>query len=74
MFECFNSINVSTAYFMNIRRLLNMKEKSFAHLKSHDSHVLMTQLFHIYITINLSIYINLSSISIPISKARKVST
>jgi hypothetical protein len=51
-----------------------MKEKSFAHLKSHDSHVLMTQLFHIYITINLSIYINLSSISIPISKARKVST
>ena len=44
MFECLNSIKVPTGYSLNIKRLLNMKEKKFAHVKSHDCHVLMTQL------------------------------
>ena len=44
MFECLNSIKVPTGYSSNIKRLLNMKKKKFAHVKSHDCHVLMTQL------------------------------
>ena len=44
LFECLNSIIVSSGYSSNIKRLLNLKEKKFAHVKSHDCHVLMTQL------------------------------
>ena len=44
MFECLNSIKVLSGYSSNIKRLLNMKEEKFAHVKSHDCHVLMTQL------------------------------
>ena len=44
MFECLNSIKIPTGYSSNIKRLLNLKEKNFAHVKSHDCHVLMTQL------------------------------
>ena len=44
MFECLNSIKVPLGYSSNIKRLPNMKEKKFAHAKSHDCHVLMTQL------------------------------
>ena len=38
MFDCLNSIKVPSG------RLLNLKEKKFAHVKSHVCHVLMTQL------------------------------
>ena len=38
-----NSIKAASGYSSNIKRLLNMKEKKFAHVKSHDS-ILMTQL------------------------------
>ena len=44
MFDCLNSIKVPSSYSSNIKRLLNLKEKKFAHVKSHDCHVLMTQL------------------------------
>ena len=44
MFDCLNSIKVLSGYSSNIKRLLNLKEKKFAHVKSHDCHVLMTQL------------------------------
>ena len=44
MFDCLNSIKVPLGYSSNIKRLLNLKEKKFAHVKSHDCHVLMTQL------------------------------
>ena len=44
MFDCLNSIKVPSGYSSNIKRLLNLKEKKFAHIKSHDCHVLMTQL------------------------------
>jgi len=47
MFECLNSIKVPTGYSSNIKRLLNMKKKKFAHVKSHDCHVLMTQLLSV---------------------------
>ena len=38
------SRSVPSGYSSNIKRLLNLKEKKFAHVKSHDCHVLMTQL------------------------------
>ena len=44
MFDCLNSIKVPSGYSSNIKRLLNLKEKKFTHVKSHDCHVLMTQL------------------------------
>ena len=44
IFDCLNSIKVPSGYSSNIKRLLNLKEKKFAHVKSHDCHVLMTQL------------------------------
>jgi type III secretion system FlhB-like substrate exporter len=45
MFEYLNSIKVpSSGYSSNVKRLLNMKEKKFAHVKSHDCNMLMTQL------------------------------
>ena len=42
MFDCLNSIKVPSGYSSNIKRLLNLKEKKFAQVKSHDCHVLMT--------------------------------
>jgi len=45
MFDCLNSIKLPSEYSSNIRGRLNMKEKKFTNLKSHDCHVLMTQLF-----------------------------
>ena len=45
MFDCLNSIKVPSGYSSNIKRLLNLKEKKFAHVKSHDCHVLMTPMF-----------------------------
>jgi len=44
MFDCLNSIKVPSGYSSNIQGRLNMKEKKFTNLKSHDCHVLMTQL------------------------------
>jgi hypothetical protein len=44
MFECLSSIKVPSGYSSNIRGIINMPEKRFLNLKSHDCHVLMTQL------------------------------
>lgn len=44
MFECLNSIKVPSGFSSNIKRIINVPEKKFLHLKSHDCHVLMTQL------------------------------
>ena len=44
MFECLNSIKVPSGYSSNVKGITNMKEKKFINLKSHDCHVLMTQL------------------------------
>ena len=49
MFDCLNSIKVPSGYSANIKRLLNLKKKKFAHVKSHDCHVLMTQLLPVAI-------------------------
>jgi hypothetical protein len=43
-FEVLFSIKVSTGFLSNIKRIINMKDKKFQNLKSHDYHVLMMQL------------------------------
>jgi hypothetical protein len=42
MFECVSSIKVPSRYSSNIRGIINVPEKRFLNLKSHDCHVLMT--------------------------------
>ena len=43
-FECLLSMKVSTGFSSNIKGRINMAEKKFQNLKSHDCHVIMTQL------------------------------
>ncbi|XP_015619680.3 uncharacterized protein [Oryza sativa Japonica Group] len=49
MFECLGSIKVPSGYSTNIKRIKSTKEKKFTNLKSHDCHVLMTQLLPVVI-------------------------
>ena len=44
MFNCLNSIKVPSGYSSNIQGTINMKEKKIQNLKSHDYHILITQL------------------------------
>src|SRR3954463_16724050 len=43
-FECLLSIKVPPGFSSNIKGIINMTEKKFQILKSHDCHVIMTQL------------------------------
>jgi hypothetical protein len=43
-FEVLFSIKVPTGFSSNIKGIINMKDKKFQNLNSHDCHVLMTQL------------------------------
>jgi hypothetical protein len=43
-FECLISIKVPFGFSSNIKGLINMAEKKFQNLKSHDCHVIITQL------------------------------
>jgi hypothetical protein len=42
MFECLNSIMVPSSFSSNVKGIINMAEKKFLNLKSHDCHVLIT--------------------------------
>jgi len=44
MFEYLSSIKVPSGYSSNIKGILNLQEKKLTNLKSHDCHVLMTEL------------------------------
>ena len=44
IFDCLNNIKVPAGYSSNIHGRINMKDKKFTNLKSHDCHILMTQL------------------------------
>ena len=44
-FECLRSMKVPSGFSSNIKGIINMAEKKFQNLKSHDCHVIMTQLF-----------------------------
>src|SRR4051812_1584253 len=43
-FEALFSIKVPSGFSSNIKGIVNMKEKKFQNLKSHDCRVLMTQM------------------------------
>src|SRR3954465_14805658 len=43
-FEVLSSIKVPSGFSSNINGIINMSEKKFQNLKSHDCHVIMTQL------------------------------
>jgi hypothetical protein len=43
-FEVLSSLKVPSGFSSNIKGIINMAEKKFQNLKSHDCHVLMTQL------------------------------
>ena len=47
MFECLNSIKIPSGFSLNVKGIINVSEKKFLNLKSHDYHVLMTQLLPI---------------------------
>ncbi|XP_052163101.1 uncharacterized protein LOC127780200 [Oryza glaberrima] len=49
MFQCLESIKVPSGYSSNIKRIISTKDKKFTNLKSHDCHVLMTQLLPVII-------------------------
>ena len=42
--KCHMGINVSSGYCGKIRRFLDPKKKRFSGMKSHDCHVMMTQI------------------------------
>ena len=44
LFDCLNSMKVPSGYSSNMQGRINMKEKKFTNLKSHDWHDLMTHL------------------------------
>jgi len=44
IFEWLNNIKVPSGFSSNIKRRINVQEKKFLNSKSHDCHVLMTQL------------------------------
>src|ERR1041385_6367486 len=43
-FECLRSIKVPAGFSSNIKGIINMAEKKIQNIKSHDCHVIMTQL------------------------------
>jgi hypothetical protein len=47
MCECLSSINVPSGFSSNIKGIINVPKKKFLNLKSHDCHVLMTQLLSV---------------------------
>ena len=44
MFECLSTIKVPSGFSSNVKGIINVVEKKFLNLKSHDCQVLMTQL------------------------------
>jgi hypothetical protein len=44
MFDFLNNMKVPSGYSSIIQERINIKDKKFANLKSHDCHILMTQL------------------------------
>ncbi|XP_071708599.1 uncharacterized protein [Rutidosis leptorrhynchoides] len=47
--ECLYGVKVPSGYSSNIRKLVSMKDLKLSGMKSHDCHVLMTQMIHIAI-------------------------
>lgn len=43
MFEVLNSIKVPSGYSLNINGIINVQDKKFTNLKSHECHMLMIE-------------------------------
>jgi hypothetical protein len=72
MFECLNSIKVPSDFSSNVKGIINVEDKKFLNLKSHDCHVLMMQLLLValsgilppnvrLVTVKLCAFLNTSS-------------
>jgi hypothetical protein len=64
MFECLSSIKVLFGFSSNIKRIINVPEKKFVNLKSHDCHVIMTQLLSIALRGILPPHVRLATVKL----------
>ena len=63
-FECLLSMKVPFGFLSNIKGLINMAEKKFQNLKSHDCHVIMTQLLPVALRGLLSENVRLANVKL----------
>ena len=47
MFECLSSIKVPSCFSSNVKGIINVAKNKFLNLKSHDCHMLRTQLLSV---------------------------
>jgi hypothetical protein len=64
IFECLSSIKVLSGFSSNIKGIINVPEKKFLNLKSHDCHVLMTQLLPVALRGILSPHVHLATVKL----------
>jgi hypothetical protein len=64
MFECLSSIKVPSGFFSNIKRIINVPEKKFVNLKSHDCHMIMTQLLSVALREILPPHVRLATVKL----------
>jgi hypothetical protein len=64
MFECLSSIKVRSEFSSNIKRIINVPEKKFVNLKSHDCHVIMTQLLLVALRGILPSHVRLATVKL----------
>jgi len=64
MFECLSSIKIPYGFSSNIKRIINVPEKKFLNFKSHDCHVLMTQLLLVVLRGILPPHVRLATVKL----------
>ncbi|XP_066310226.1 uncharacterized protein [Miscanthus floridulus] len=64
MFECLSSIKVPSGFSSNIKGIINVPDKKFLNLKSHDCHVLMTQLLPVALRGILPPHVRLATVKL----------
>jgi len=64
MFECLSSIKVPSGFSSNIKGITDEPEKKFLNLKSHDYHVLMTQLLPVVLRGILPPHVRLATVKL----------
>jgi hypothetical protein len=66
MFECLSNIKVPSGFSSNIKGIINVSEKKFLNLKSHDCHVLMMQLLPVALRGILPPHVHLATYKVQI--------
>jgi hypothetical protein len=64
MFECLNSIKVPSGFSSNVNGIINVAEKKFLNLMSHNYCVLMTQLLPVALRGILPLNIRLATVKL----------